>query len=98
MSTIQLRNHVTLRVNGRTIEYLLRILREIDIPATLRYEAYFRRRENGSSPFVPRKSWRDLTSHRENEESIACTHSIVEGRYRTHIRSVACIDAQRKKE
>lgn len=52
-------------INGRTKESLLRILREIDIPATLTYEAYSRRRENGSSPFVPRKSWRNLTSQEE---------------------------------
>lgn len=43
----------------------LRVLRGIDIPATLTHEAYSRCRENGSSPFAPRKSRRDLTSREE---------------------------------
>lgn len=65
--TIQLRNHVHIPspINGRTKESFLRVLREIDIPATLTYEAYSRCRENGSSPFVPRKSQRNLTSQEE---------------------------------
>lgn len=88
----------TLISTNGTKESLLRVLREIDTPATLRYEAYSRRRENGSSPFVPRKSRRDLTSSVERERHRVVHTSVGSTRYTYVLGGVCRRCAQREKK
>jgi hypothetical protein len=93
-STIQLHSRMHLEWKK---ESLLRVLREIDILATLRYEAYSRSRENGSSPFVRRKSRRDLTSHGEWIRYRVHTGARRAALSHTYAHTMACADAERKR-